>query len=92
MTYLNHRGTYEENDVHEASTPSPRCNHGLDSESRFDGRSGLCVVGLLDVAATVIVAGSPARERFACQRTRLTLMSFSILPVLNANEENVNAN
>lgn len=52
---------------------------GLDSESRFDGRSGLCVVGLLDVAATVTVAGSPAKESFACRPTRLTDVSDEVL-------------
>ena len=56
---------YEKYDVHEASSPVVLVQSRAGLGGRFDGRSGLRAVGLLDVAATVIVAGSPARERFS---------------------------
>lgn len=62
MTYLNHRGT--------KSTMSTRHRpRRLDAITGWNRRPPeLRAVGLLDVAATVIVAGSPARERFAIDK------------------------
>ena len=62
-------------------------------EGRFDGRSGLHAVGVLDVAATVIFAGSPARELFSVDEfgdVRDEVLIF--FPVLNVDIENHSAN
>ena len=61
-------------------------------EGLFYGRSEPRVVELLDVAATVIVARSPARERLLSTNSVRLVMRFSFFLFLDVNKENLNPN